>query len=223
MFNFSVTVKKDYHPKGSETRKGSRTIYGKMCVQAETLEAAEAHIQALMMAPNPLQTADPRIEWEEHPDSGKWEYTDYTFEVVDGATEQLDEAEPLTRETLLAWTERRLVLYPIYMCREWDADKQEHVPNAKPNSVQRILAHILLASYNSRQQDDKASELREAAVNLVWGGTKGYKDYTVEEALDEIGEFAWGSEPQWEFATLADLLVEFGPESEFNVDDDWLS
>ncbi len=98
---------------------------------------------------------------------------------------------PLTKENLTKWA-------------------KEQVRAEKAESPVLALAEIL-RRYNEHSYGDyKAHELVEVVSSFIMDGCKGYKQYTMDEILDEIdSELIDPSNSAYEFHDLEDLLEEF--------------
>ncbi len=118
---------------------------------------------------------------------------------------------PLTQENLLAALAEIVVKNPTTR-----NSKGEVVPE----TVEHLLAGMLLQNSIEDYQDYKAHELLECLNDWMWNGIKGYNKMTMEELLAEAEDQLLDN-GMWEFNDLEDLLArfDFSTKSEDNDED----
>jgi hypothetical protein len=116
---------------------------------------------------------------------------------------------PLTRESLLRWAEARAE-YLSKLPSDSNSDKEyDALPWDK--KVQQALGTLLMHWCRDSYDPSDSEDLLDALQNLWWNGTKGYKDYTINETLDEIEKNLLDpDESCYEFRDLEDCLEQFG-------------
>jgi hypothetical protein len=122
----------------------------------------------------------------------------------------------LTRENLLTWANNWVAKNPTYKEHTgWDQEKAESVYSDLPNTAAHELA-LLLQEHSVRSFEDySSSDAKMTLADYCWDGCKGYKNYSEDEALDEImSDLVDPDNSPYEFNDLEDLLEQLGPDDE---------
>ncbi len=124
------------------------------------------------------------------------------FEKIDAIKAEAEKVRtPLTRESLAEWAKNEAETIDRLM--------KEHCDPCPPSTTpQAVLVQILM----SLEQETAGStkDRAEAYFELMLDGTKGFKNLTFDEALDEIAENMIGPDAEaFEFADLEELLEQF--------------
>jgi hypothetical protein len=122
---------------------------------------------------------------------------------------------PPTREGAVAWAEARFQQHPTRTDRVWDATAGKLVEVVSPNTVELILADVVKEWLVRNYVEWKKSELLGFVLDTMWDGTKGLKNSTREELLEEIDNILEiQDEGDGQGGSIYQCITEFTPFSE---------
>lgn len=126
-------------------------------------------------------------EWYDTPENNGF---DFTFRSNNGEffyeIQQLPPSSetPITDENIVAWAENRVALSPTYNDQVEKDGVKKNV--TLTNTAERELGLLLFRHSMESFKEYSKSDLLDFVVDVLRSGTKGYKDMTMPELLEEF-------------------------------------